>query len=81
MFSHTNPPRVLRGFTSTIEKLHRTENDNTPASDAVMKQVFSESPIPIVRAAWPDGTIRTFSDQVGNETVRIENQGLEKEEE
>jgi hypothetical protein len=30
---------------------------------------------------WPDGTIRTFSDRGGNETVQIENQELEEEDE
>jgi hypothetical protein len=64
-----------------LEALHSTENYDTPAGDAVLKQVFSESPIPIVRAAWPDGTIRTFSDRGGNGTVQIENQELEEEEE
>ena len=43
-----------------------------PNGDAVTKQVFSESPIPIVRAVWPDGIIRTFSDKVGDEDVELE---------
>ena len=38
-------------------------------------------PIPIVRAVWPDGIIRTFSDQVGDEDVEIEDQEPELEEE
>jgi hypothetical protein len=42
--------------------------------------VFSESPILTVRAAWPDGTTRTVSDHVGDETVQIENQETEEEE-
>jgi hypothetical protein len=50
-----------------VEKLHRTESCETPAGAAVTKQVFSESRIPIVRAVWPGGIIRTFSDQVGDE--------------
>ena len=77
----STPPHVVRGFTSKVEKLHRTENYETPSGDAVSKQVFSESPIPIVRAVWPDGTIRTFSDQVGNEDVEIEDQEPEELEE
>ena len=64
-----------------VEKLHRTENYETPSGDAVTKQVFSQSPIPIVRAVWADGIIRTFSDQVGNEDVEIETQEPELEEE
>jgi Uncharacterised methyltransferase family (DUF6094) len=75
------PPHVVRGLTSKVEKLHRTESYETPTGDAVTKQVFSESPIPIVRAVWPDGIIRTFSDQVGNEDVQIEDQEPELEEE
>ena len=43
------------------------------------EQVFSESPIPVVRAVWPDGIIRTFSDQVGNDEVEIEDQEPELE--
>ena len=77
----SSPPHVVRGLTSKVEKLHRTESYETPAGDAVTKQVFSESPIPIVRAVWPDGIIRTFSDQVGNEDVQIEDQEPELEEE
>ena len=77
----SSPPHVVRGLTCKVEKLHRTENYETPSGDAVTKQVFSESPIPIVRAVWPDGIIRTFSDQVGNEDVEIENQEPELEEE
>ena len=68
-------------LTSKVEKLHRTEQHETPSGDAVTKQVFSESPIPIVRAVWPDGIIRTFSDQVGNDDVEIEDQEPELEEE
>ena len=77
----SSPPHVVRGLTCKVEKLHRTESYETPAGDAVTKQVFSESPIPIVRAVWPDGIIRTFSDQVGNEDVQIEDQEPELEEE
>ena len=77
----SSPPHVVRGLTSKVEKLHRTERYETPAGDAVTKQVYSESPIPIVRAVWPDGIIRTFSDQVGNEDVQIEDQEPEGEEE
>jgi hypothetical protein len=77
----STPPHVVRGLTCKVEKLHRTESYETPAGDAVTKQVFSESPIPIVRAVWPDGIIRTFSDQVGNEDVQIEGQEPELEEE
>jgi hypothetical protein len=80
-FVPSSPPHVVRGLTSKVEKLHRTESYETPAGDAVTKQVFSESPIPIVRAVWPDGVIRTFSDQVGNEDVQIEDQEPELEEE
>ncbi len=77
----SSPPHVVRGLTCKVEKLHRTESYETPAGDAVTKQVFSQSPIPIVRAVWPDGIIRTFSDQVGNEDVEIETQEPELEEE
>ena len=77
----SSPPHVVRGLTCKVEKLHRTESYETPAGDAVTKQVFSESPIPIVRAVWPDGIIRTFSDQVGDEDVQIEDQEPELEEE
>ena len=77
----SSPPHVVRGLTSKVEKLHRTENYETPSGDAVTKQVFSESPIPIVRAVWPDGIIRTFSDQVGDKDVEIETQDTEEEEE
>ena len=80
-FVPSTPPHVVRGLTSKVEKLHRTENYETPTGDAVTKLVFSESPIPIVRAVWPDGIIRTFSDQVGNEDVQIEDQEPELEEE
>jgi Uncharacterised methyltransferase family (DUF6094) len=58
----SSPPHVVRGLTCKVEKLHRTESYETPTGDAVTKQVFSESPIPIVRAVWPDGIIRTCSD-------------------
>jgi len=77
----SDPPQVVRGLTSKVEKLHRTERHETPSGDSVTKQVFSESPIPIVRAVWPDGIIRTFSDQVGNEDVQIEDQEPELEDE
>ncbi len=80
-FVPSTPPHVVRGLTCKVEKLHRTENYETPAGDAVTKQVFSESPIPIVRAVWPDGIIRTFSDQVGDEDVDLETQEAEEEEE
>jgi hypothetical protein len=77
----SNPPHVVRGLTSKVEKLHRTEQHETPSGDAVMKQVFSESPIPVVRAVWPDGIIRTFSDQVGDDDVEIDDQEPELEDE
>jgi hypothetical protein len=77
----SSPPHVVRGFTSKIEKLTRTESHETPSGDSVTKQVFSESPIPIVRAVWPDGIIRTFSEQVGNDDVQIEDDEPELEEE
>ena len=77
----STPPHVGRGLTCKVEKLHRTESYENSNGDAVTKQVFSESPIPIVRAVWPDGIIRTFSDQVGDEDVEIETQGPEVEEE
>ena len=35
--------------------------------------------MPIDRAVWPDGTIRTFSDQVGNDKVQLEDQEPEPE--
>jgi hypothetical protein len=77
----SSPPHVVRGFSSKVEKLRRTECHETPSGDSVSKRVFSESPIAIVRAVWPDGTIRTFSDQVGNEEVEIEDDDPELEEE
>jgi len=77
----SSPPHVVRGLTSKIEKLHRTECYEMPGGNAVTKQVFSDSPIPIVRAVWPDGIIRTFSDQVGDEDVEIEVEEPELEEE
>ena len=77
----SSPPHVVRGLTSKVEKLHRTECYETPSGDAVTKQVFSESPIPIVRAVWSDGIIRTFSDQVGDEDVEIEVEEPELEDE
>jgi hypothetical protein len=80
-FVPSTPPHVVRGLTCKVEKLHRTECYETPTGDAVTKQVFSESPIPIVRAVWPDGIIRTFSDQVGDEDVEIETQQPELEDE
>ena len=42
----SSPPHVVRGLTSKVEKLHRTECYETPSGDAVTKQVFSESPDP-----------------------------------
>jgi hypothetical protein len=77
----SSPPHVVRGFSSKVEKLRRTESHETPNGDSVSKQVFSESPVAIVRAVWPDGTIRTFSDQVGNEDVEIEDDDPELDEE
>jgi hypothetical protein len=77
----SDPPHVVRGFTSKIEKLQRTESYETEAGEAVSKQVFSESPIPVVRAVWPDGIIRTFSESVGTEEVQTEDQEPELEEE
>ena len=77
----SDPPHVVRGLTSKVEKLHRTEHSETPSGDLVTKQVFSESPIPVVRAVWPDGIIRTFSDQVGDDDVEIDDQEPELEEE
>ena len=71
----SDPPHVVRGYTGKAEKLHRTERYETPSGDAVQKQVFSESPMPIVRAVWPDGIIRTFSDQVGNDEVAARRPG------
>jgi hypothetical protein len=52
----SDPPLIVRGYTDKAEKLHRTEWYETPSGDTVHKQVFSESPMPIVRAVWPDGT-------------------------
>ncbi len=63
----SSPPHVVRGLNSKIEKLHCAECFERPGVDAVTKEIFFESPIPIVRAAWSDGIIRTFSDQVGEE--------------
>jgi hypothetical protein len=77
----SDPPHVVRGFTSKIEKLPRTESHETPSGDSVTKQVFSESPIPVIRAVWSDGIIRTFCEQVGNDEVEIEDQEPELEEE
>jgi hypothetical protein len=80
-FVSSTPPRVVRGLTSKVAKLHRTERHENASGDLVTKQVYSESPIAIVRAVWPDGIIRTFSDQVGNDDVEIEDQEPELEEE
>jgi hypothetical protein len=80
-FVPSDPPHVVRGYTGKTEKLHRTERYETPGGDTVHKQVFSESPMPIVRAVWPDGTIRTFSDQVGNDELQLEDQDPELEDE
>jgi hypothetical protein len=77
----SSPPHVVRGFTSKVEKLTRTESHETPSGDAVTKQVFSESPIPVVRAVWPDGTIRTFSEQVVTNDVQFDEHEPELEEE
>jgi hypothetical protein len=77
----SSPPHLVRGFSAKVEKLRRTECHETPSGDSVSKQVFAESPIAIVRAVWPDGTIRTFSDQVGNADVEIEDDEQELEEE
>ena len=77
----SDPPHVVRGYTGKAEKLHRTERYETPSGDTVHKQVFSESPMPIVRAVWPDGIIRTFSDQVGSDEVQFDEQNLESEDE
>jgi hypothetical protein len=77
----SDPPHVVRGYTGKAEKLHRTERYETPGGDTVHKQVFSESPMPIVRAVWPDGTIRTFSDQVGSGEAQFDDQNLESEDE
>jgi hypothetical protein len=40
----SDPPHVVRRLTTKIEKLQRTESYETPAGDAIAKQVFSESP-------------------------------------
>jgi hypothetical protein len=77
----SDPPHVVRGYTGKAEKLHRSECYETPSGDTVHKQVFSESPMPIVRAVWPDGSIRTFSDQVGNDELQLDNQEPELEDE
>jgi hypothetical protein len=77
----SDPPHVVRGYTGKAEKLHRTEQYETPSGDTVHKQVFSESPMPIVRAVWPDGTIRTFSDQVGSDEAQFGDQNIESEDE
>jgi hypothetical protein len=54
---------------------------SSAADDAVSKQTFSESPVPVVRAMWPDGIISTFSEHVVTEEVEFENQEPETEEE
>jgi hypothetical protein len=77
----SDPPHVKRGFTTKMEKLRRTENYETPNGDTVSKQVFAESPIPVVRAMWPDGIIRTFSEQVADENVQVEDQEPEEQDE
>jgi hypothetical protein len=77
----STPPHVVRGLCTKTEKLQRTECHETPSGDAVTKQVFSESPMPIVRAVWPDGIIRTFSEQVASEDVQITDQEPEEDEE
>jgi hypothetical protein len=77
----SDPPHVVRGYTGKAEKLHRTECYETPSGDTVHKQVFSESPMPIVRAVWPDGTIRTFSDQVGGDEVQFDDTNPDLEDE
>jgi hypothetical protein len=75
----SEPRHVVRGSTSKVEKLHRTKCSETPSGDFVTKQVFSKSPIPVVSAVWSDGIIRTFSDQVGEDDVQIEDQEPEPE--
>jgi hypothetical protein len=77
----SDPPHVVRGYTGKAEKLHRTERYETPGGETVQKQVFSESPMPIVRAVWPDGTIRTFSDQVGSDEAQFDDQNPDLEDE
>jgi hypothetical protein len=77
----SDPPHVVRGYTGKAEKLHRTESYETPSGDTVHKQVFSKSPMPIVRAVWPDGTIRTFSDQVGSDEAQLGDQQPDWEDE
>ncbi len=77
----SDPPHVVRGLTSKVEKLHRTEQSEAPNGDSVIKQVFFESPMPVVRAVWPDGIIRTFSDEIGDEDIQIEDNEPELEEE
>jgi hypothetical protein len=54
---------------------------SSAAGDAVSKQIFSESPVPVVRAVWPDGIIRTFTEQVVTDEHEFENQEAETEEE
>jgi hypothetical protein len=77
----SSPPHAVRGFTSKVEKLTRTESHETPSGDAVTKQVFAESPIPVVRAVWSDGIIRTFSEQIAADDVQIEDDEPELEDE
>jgi hypothetical protein len=77
----SSPPHVVRGFTSKVEKLTRTESHETPSGDAVTKQFFAESPIPVVRAVWSDGIIRTFSEQITTDDVLIEDDEPELEDE
>jgi hypothetical protein len=43
--------------------------------------VFSDLHIPVVRAVWRDGIIRTFTDQGGDDSVQIDDQEPELEDE
>jgi hypothetical protein len=57
----SNPPHVVRGFCGKQKKQTRVEEYETEKSH-VIKRTLSDIPVPVVRAAWPDGRIVTYGE-------------------
>jgi hypothetical protein len=58
----SDPPHIVRGYCGKREFLARIENRETEAGAQIEKKVYAQIPVPTVRAVWPDGKIRTFSE-------------------
>lgn len=67
----SDPPHVVRGDCGKEERQIRHEQYENEAGAKVEKTVYSEVPVPIVRAVWPDGIIRTLRETSSPTTTGV----------